>query len=205
MATGTTATHAFVSEITGFCIAAEAKSGSNGDANGVGFEVFVGHDPDDAVAARRVWDGSPSDGIDSGWVLVSLTAAASGSSWSVDGADADPLSYAGATFGNAGAVRLRAGVRVPAAVKFRNVVVRWIRNGRVMESIQAPAGPEIDTRPPGSPAEAEQVLEIVPVATTHLKVVVDAEVSFAAPEGVEPGPDDLFAQIYVNGSNCTQL
>ena len=204
MATGSTATRAYVSDITGFCVAAEAKSGSNGDPNGVAAEVFAGHTPDDAVATRRVWDPAPADGIDSGWVLVSLTASSAGTYWSVDDADVEPVSYAGVAFGTVGTLRLRAAVRVPGAVRWRNLVVRWIRNGRVMESYSAAAGPEVDARAAGSPAESEQVLEIVPVATTHEKVVVDAEVNLAAADGVVPGPDDLFAQIFVDATNCTR-
>lgn len=208
MPTETIINNSTVSDPTGFCAFAEAKYGTNGDVSGATPEVAVGHDASDALTARRVWDANPSDGVDSGWVAATLVAEVGGGSagvkWTVNGAGGT-LTYTGVTYGNIGTVRVRACAQVRGQVRWRNAKIEWYRGTRRIEwTADRAAGPEVDTRT-GTATEAEQIWQAVPTGTTHTRLVVSGEFSLACPEGVVPGPEDLFVQVLVDATSCTQV
>lgn len=208
MATATTTQNSQITDPPPYCVYGEAMFGSNGELGGPA-EVYVGHDGTDATATRRVWTSDLSGGLASGWMTVEWVGAAGGGTagvqWAVDGADVEPLSYTGTTYGAIGTVRFRAGVRTGARVAWRNVAVKWYRSGRLTETFAAAAGPSVDTRSAGSPPAAEQTLAVVPAISTHTRVVVSGEIAFDFPAGAVPEANDLFAQVLVSAANCAQL
>ncbi len=111
-----------ITPITGFCILAKARVGSNGNVSGVA-ECLTGKATDFATG-RKTWDANLTDGLDSGWVPVTLTLDASGSRWEVSGASPATISYA-ASWGEIFRVTLQAAVDgAGRKFSFRNVVIR---------------------------------------------------------------------------------
>ena len=204
MATGTTTTSSSVSTITGYCVVAEARFGSNGAAPGTP-EVSVGSGGTDVLQTSRVWDSVPADGIDSGPVAVLASAekdgGANGVSWYVAGAAVAPLVYVGRTYGAISKVVVRAAVRVNGQAEWSELQVRFFRLGRQTDSYVLASGPAVDTTA-GPGATAESVLTVTPGLGTNTKVTVSGYVRLACGEEVVPGPGDLFAQVYVYADSC---
>jgi hypothetical protein len=210
MATGTTSSSSQISDVSGYCVFGELRFGSNGNVNGDP-EVEAGAVNQTPSSARRQWDNNMNDGLSAGPFSVVFTAEAGGGAnavkWSVQDANPSPLTYSGATYGAITRVRLRAAVQTTALVDWTSVLVRFYKNGRLSDSYPtngAPtAGPLVDTRGGSLPVTAEQILEITPVAGTNTKVIITGTVTLAAPQGVTPDVNDLFAQVFVDTATCT--
>lgn len=207
MATGSTTSSSSISDIDGYCAFAEVLYGSNGAAQGEP-EVNVGAINQAPSAGRKTWDANTSDGIDSSTVSVQLVAEAGGGTnalkMSVAGASPSPLQYSGATYGAIQRVRIRAAVQTTAKVQWGSVVVAFYRMGRTAETYtHSGGGPGVDTRNATLPVTAEQILEVVPAFSNNTKVVVIANVQFVANQGVVPGAEDLFGQIFVDTVTCS--
>ena len=139
MASGSVSNSSQVSTITGSCVVAQAKFGSNYDSSGTP-EVYVGSGAGDDTT-RREWDSNPSNGIDSGQVSVFFSAEVGGGSngiaWSVSSSDAVPIIYTGRTYGAIQSVKIRAAVGLNGSSEWTELQVKFFRSGRLLESFPA--------------------------------------------------------------------
>lgn len=207
MATGSTTSSSTISDISIYCGFAEARFGSNGATDGDA-EVELGAVNQSPASGRRTWDSNLSDGLAVGPLIVQFTAEAGGGSnglkWSVAGANPSPLQYSGVTYGNITKVRIRAAVQTTAMVQWTQVQVRFYKNGRLNESyVASSAGPAVNTSNSTAPVTAEQILDVVPDLSGNTKVIVSAYIEFASPQGVYPGVNDLFAQVFIETQSCS--
>lgn len=204
MATGTTTSNSSISDLTGYCTLAVARPGSNGLTTG-DYECSVGGDSGSPATGRVIWDNDLTDGFSSGELEVMFTAEAGGGSsgvnWQVPGASPCPVIYTGRTYGAIQKVQIRAAVQTTAQMQWSNVLVKFLRLGRLMDQYSATTGPAVDTSLGG--LSAEQILEVVPDFETNTKVIVTASMLLASPVGVALDIEDILAQIFVYSSSCS--
>lgn len=206
MASGSLSTYTSIQTFFG-CFFAEARFGSNG---GTGTpEYDVGSTTSNAVSGRTVWDSDLSNGLNSGWINVSLDAEAGGGSnavsWTVTGGTVVPLLFSGVTYGIIDNVQIVAAVQFPAQMLWRSVLVKFYKAGVLIESFSERVGPQVDTTGATPPVAKEQVLTVVPAQTDNDKVVITGQIELVCAAGIYPGPNDIFAQIYVVTGSCVNL
>jgi hypothetical protein len=228
MATGNLVMYTSIQSPPVSCVYGEARIGSNGNSGGDS-ELFIGHSGSDGNSGRVVWEsGTAGEGnFDSGVRAVSLSIPAGGGTaapalWSVNGASSNPISYSGKTYGSISQVTITAGVQINAAVLWTNVLVEFYRAGNVVDSYSLSGGPCADTRSepnavseailtvtPGGPADQDAKRPpgakpaTSPVQALFDSVVVTGSIELLFDNGVFPGTDDLFTQIFVATSSCT--
>lgn len=187
-----------VSEFTGYSAFAKAQLGDNSAIASGAPELVVGSDTDSA-AIHTCWDSTPEEEFDSGPRFAKFTAdgSSNGVTWSIDGSQ--PVSHTsdGALDGALGEVRLRAGMSVPGMVQWSSVGIQWYRDGKLVDSYLSGNGPMVDERGAEGPMEAEEVLVVSTNVRDADEVVVWGDVAIAYDAGVYPGPDDLFAEVFV--------
>jgi hypothetical protein len=206
VATGSTVSNSSISTITGYCVYAEAQYGSNGDPSGAP-EFDEGGVGGGDISGRIVWDTDTSDGLDSGWVAVVMTAPPGGGSshpavWAVGGGTPSSLNFAGQTYGTIVSVEIRAGVQIPAEFYWQNILVSFYRNGRMTEQYIQDTGPQVITTGDTPPVAAEQILTVTPQFNNNTQVVISGQIRLVCAEGIIPGADDIFGQIFVFTNSC---
>jgi hypothetical protein len=186
-----------VSDITGYSLFAKARVGDNSLGSSGQPELLLGTDSD-CVAFHTCWDPYPDD-FDSGPRFAKLTAEgdADTATWSLGGSQPCSQTYNSATLGDVGKVQLRAGITVPGMVKWSSVTIQWYRDGVMVDYYSRRTGPTVDERGAEGPVEAEQVLSASTTVRDADKVVVWGDVEIACDAGVYPGPDALFAEVFV--------
>lgn len=153
-----------------------------------------------SVAAQRLWDTLPADGIDSGWVSVSFTLPSNGNVVSNVVGSTGQLSLSAGTVSRIYAVDVLAVVQNQASFAWQQLTVKFYNGSTLLES-QTVNAPSVDTTADG-PSTAEQVLRFTPASTSANKVVVTGQVRITCPAGVYLGEDDSFGIIgaFVNGA-----
>jgi hypothetical protein len=194
------------SDITGFCFFAEAKFGGNGGSGGPP-EYVVGRSNTDNVWSRKTWDPNVSDGVESGWVKVILTASAGGSGgvgWSVYGGT-DQLTYSGVSYQNISELRFRAGVRGAGRLaSWRNVRVFCYESEDTDRPVAEFLIEELvaDRWDQTQPGDAEAISPLTLGGIGYVaKVTVEAEVRFAA-KNPYPAANALFADVFIFAEDC---
>lgn len=185
-----------ISQFSGYSAFGEAKYGANG-GDSAWPECAAGV-PTGFETGSRVWDANPYDGVDSGWVGVQLTVESSGGiSWAVNGCSAGNLQRSTGSFGDIERVHVRAGAQAEGTAAWRSLSIEFYDGGSVADSYSQSGGPEVDTTSTPWWPVAEDILTVTPDVWGVDKVVVSGQVRFTSPQGVYPGPDDLFGQVFI--------
>ena len=187
----------------GFKCFGAVRVGSNGASGGQPEVLCGGGDPSgaDVATGRITWDSDLSDGFDSKWVSVQLTAGAGGTGgvkFSVTGADPNPVVYANARYGDITKVQVSSAVaKNGMKISWQQIAARFYRNGNLVDTqiLPDPCQPVADTTSGGA-ASASQVVGIEPDALAD-SVVVTALVRLQATGTRLPGPQDILGQILV--------
>ena len=176
---------------------ASLEVGSNGDPYGYATSS-EGDDQGEEAWGFNVWDADGSSNFDSGLVAVQSTGASDGNESLIVGSAA-PMSYSGDSFGTIASVQLQAAVEIPAEAAWSDVSLNFYSDGSLVETDNLGVGPAVNTiNTPNSP-QAEQVLTFFPSHQSD-KVVVTANFRMSAPGTSNPGPIDMFGNIFINGS-----
>ncbi len=190
---------------TGYSVYASAQYGDDGPGNGPDPEVDVGNG-DGGSYGRDTWDAPPleSDGsFNSGWLPTQLVVnpgdASDAVQWDVAGDNPDTLDCAGSSSGPITSVELVAGVQTTATAEFGEVTIEFLKNGTV-EDTWTGDGPSVTTSDPAAPS-AEQDVVVTPGVADANSVIVRGNIHFAAPAGVYPGPNDMYAEVFVNAKS----
>jgi hypothetical protein len=202
MATVTTQTNSYISDIEGWCIYADALFGDNGDTEGVP-EYDVGTNSDNAYGFIT-W-GNPNNNIDSGNLAINFNAPASGQTitWAIQ--NASTLSYSGVGHGTIQSVQIVAGVQA-SGCKFSwgSLVVAFYKSGILIESVSLSGADNPVADGIGSGAPTEQITTITPANNNNDQVVITGTLRLQVNAGVYPGEDDVFGDIFVFTSSCSQ-
>jgi hypothetical protein len=182
--------------------------GSNGSGGGSpGVVLGQGNNPS---TANPTWDSNPSDGFDSGWVTVQMTASAGGGANGVtysviqpDGTTTD-VSYSGASYGTINTVQVQAAASAGnMKVSYRSVVVQYYQGDTLVQTIVLPdaCAPVADTTGAGAPSSASEVSDLPPGSPSNTKVVVTAQVRMQSPQTTPPPPTAITGQIFIFANN----
>jgi hypothetical protein len=182
--------------------------GSNGSGGGSpGVVLGQGSNPS---TANVTWDNNPSDGFDSGWVAVQMTASAGGGTNGVTCSVAQPngttttVDYSGATYGTINTVQVQAAVSASnMTVTFRSVVVQYYQGDTLIQTIVLPdaCAPVADTTGPGAPSSASEVSNLPPSSPGNTKVVITAQVRMQSPQTTPTPPTAITGQIFIFANN----
>ena len=186
-----------ISEIAGYSLFAKARFGDNAAVASGQPELLLGSGPD-CVAMHTCW--SPyTDEFDSGPRSAEFTADSDAdvATWALGGSELVSQTYDGASFGELGEVRLRSALSVPGMVRWSSISIQWFRDGVMVDYFSRRTGPVVDERGAEGPVEAEQVLAVSTSVRDADKVVVWGNVQIAHDAGVDPGPESLFAEVFV--------
>jgi hypothetical protein len=203
-----------LSDVTGYCIFGLVRVGSNGAVPGTP-ECATGKSASSQSTGRRAWDSNLLDGLDSGWLPVTLTLNASGNAtggveWVVGASGSlTTTNYSGAKYGEILSVTLRAAVDgAGRRMSFRNTVVGFFTNqtdASPDEAITLSTGsnPVASTVGQSDPIDAEQIVEISPDGSGYVKIVVAAEVRLECVDHNLPGSQGIVGQVFVFTSSCS--
>lgn len=205
MATSSLATSSSISDITGYCVSAEARAGSNGQSGDTP-ELIVENSIGTSVNGSRVWDTDLSNGFDSMWVGVLFSAAAGGGDgaeqWSVAQGNPSPLIFSSVTYGSIQQVRIRAAVQAPAKALWQFITVAFYKNGVQTEALTPRHSPQVDATSMSPPVAAEQILTVRPSKTDNDSVTIAGQISLVNPATTPPNADDMFCDVFVDAANC---
>jgi hypothetical protein len=195
-----------ITDVSGFCISAKARVGSNGNVSGAA-ECLTGK-ATDVATGRKTWDSNLADGLDSGWVSVLLTLDASGVKWEVNGASPTHIDYS-ASWGEILSVTLQAAVDgANRKGSLRNVKIEFFTNssdtvaGEIFD-LDAATAPVANTMGLSNPIDAEQIAGFGPDGSGYKKLRVTAQVRLESTGTNLPGSEAIFAAIYVFTNTCS--
>jgi len=196
----------FVQGVTnGFACFGTVQVGSNGAANGQPEVLCGGANTagSDVQTGRITWCDDLSNGFDSGWVSVCLTASAGGGNgavtFAVAGANPDPVVYSNATYGKISAVQVSSAVNAAGMkISWKQIVAKFYYQGNLVdtEPLPDPCQPVADTTSGGT--SANQVVVINPAAQAD-SVVVTGLVRLQSNGNTLPNPQDIVGQIFAYG------
>jgi hypothetical protein len=195
-----------ITPITGFCVLAKVKVGSNG--NVLGAPECVTGISTEVSNGRKTWDSNLADGLDSGWVPIALTLDAGGAKWDVSGASPARIDYA-ASWGEIFRVTLQAAVDgAGRKFSFRNVVIGFFTHSSDTVpdetiGLVSPDVPVADTMGLNNPIDAEQITEVSPDGSGYKKVQVTADVRLQSTGTSLPGSEAVFGGIFVYTDTCS--
>jgi len=205
MATSSLNSSSSISDITGYCVCAEAWAGSNGQSGDTP-ELIVENSIGTSVNGSRVWDTDLSNGLDSAWVGVIFSAAAGGGDsadqWSVAQGTPSPLVFSKVTYGSIQQVRIRAAVQAPAKAMWQFITVAFYKGGVQTESLTPRRCPQVDTTLVSPPIAAEQILTVTPSNNDNDSVTIAGQVRLVNLATTPPNSDDMFCDVFVDAANC---
>jgi hypothetical protein len=108
-----------------------------------------------------------------------------------------PVVLTTVTYGAIQQVQIRAAVQIAATATWRSVVVEFYKAGVLMDSYNRRIDPAVDTTGSPSPVAKEQILTVTPNANNNDQVIVTGSFELACAEGVNPGPNDIFGQVFL--------
>jgi len=183
-----------IAPITQYALCAEARAG---DAETP--QQVLGTPTNAAAQALQWYDVDNEGGLNTATVGVSIDVNLNTGQDSFQLGNAAPsLTFDGPSGQTVDDVLLVSGVQVGAKVSWSNVQVQFLQAGVVQETVNVGTGPIVDTRSTGDPEE--QIESIVPASTADDEVIITGNIKMLAPDGTYPGPDDLFAQAFVDAN-----
>ncbi len=182
-------------------VEADALYGDNGPENGPDPEYAL-VTSSETDTGRTTWNPEfNEDGSwDSGQVPVAMTLSPDGHgndilTWTVNGETALIQTIPQLT--TLSGVEIVAGTQLNASVAWSDLNVSF-SDGTTTDAYSGStaSNPAVDTTT-SSTATAEQELFVVPTTSSNTTLTISGNVDLAYPAGTYPGPNDLFASIYV--------
>ena len=180
-------------------ILAQVQSGGNGSYSALP-EYAVGSGAGGFVDGSKTWDPDLSNGLDSGWVTVSLDAkiTSSGSTltWAVQGGASGTLSTIGPGGNGISEVDLNVGVQnADVSVVWDSPVVKFYHANSLVETDSPTSSLVADTTSSGD-YSAGDLLTVTPGSSNNDEVIVTGRVRFTCTDAYSlPAPTDIFAQV----------
>lgn len=183
-----------ISDLDGYWLGAEARLGDNGDIFGTR-EVRIRTESSVPVDAFCNWDGEDWDGIDTGDVPFTLTAADGIMTWTVAGTVGGAISYNGGTFTDLDKVQFRIGVQGPGYFEFGNVQVHFYDDSTLVDSYVQEEPLVIDTLGYPDPGIQEKIADVYTEANGVDEVTIEGYLRFSVNE--MSAPDQVFGEIFL--------
>lgn len=207
MATGAIVNRSQITDPAGYCVAAVARYGSDGDEPTVRELLVSGSSGSQGYGSLAWFPDDPTDGVyDTGLLAYHLKFPAGGGSTSpvqlqVANASPSTVTFGGRGYGTFGSVVVDAVVRINATARWDSLTVDFYKNGSVVDSYTLTASLVADTI--GSDTEtAQAVLTVTPASTDYDSVDISARVELVYPEDEDPDRNDLELRVYAFTSSC---
>jgi len=188
---------------SGYSVYAELKVGSNGSDEGVA-ETAAGDAVGNSGFGHTIWDEDVADGVDSGWVQVSLVAGPSGVTWTVG--NQAPVHVADSVTGDILSLKVRAAVMGgDRQTSWRSLVANFFDSeNSTSPSEQVAIGragnPEASTVGAASDAEADRTADIWPDGSGYKMVQLTGSIRIQSLQAGLPNPESVFGQVYLYAS-----
>ncbi|HEY8665272.1 MAG TPA: hypothetical protein VIL86_01345 [Tepidisphaeraceae bacterium] len=186
----------YITDTSDATVYGETRIGDNGDLWGAP-EYDIGTSSTSQVG-YTTWDSAPYDGIDSGWVNVTLHLTSSGASLYVENGGDGTLSLTNAQFGAISKVEIDAATQTSGvSVAWRALSVEFFKNGSATEGINVPTNKDPVADGTNATGPIEAITTVTPTAANNDEVIVSGQVYIHADSGNYPSGNDIFSQILV--------
>ncbi|HEV7302465.1 MAG TPA: hypothetical protein VGN72_24210 [Tepidisphaeraceae bacterium] len=192
------------------CFTAFVRFGDNGSSTNHPVSEYGINDAQGipAVTGQCVWDASPSDGIDSGWVSVQLVASVGSSGgavgWTVIGGVTVPVSTSAIGFGAIDEVEFTAhSMSGGTRMAMSELRVEFFVGGVLKQAVDIAAEqcPDADTLGQSN-VTAEDSVSATPSRDDIDKVVVTGRVLLQADANVTPAANNIRGELRIYTSSC---
>ena len=195
-----------ISQISGYSLLAEVRSGGNGDYSGVP-EFDIGSGSNDFSTGRTTWTGDLTNGFDSGLRSVRFDAVLGGSAPSstldLQGSMTGLLTHPSPANQSIECVQFRVAIQgYRMEMQWQNLSVQFLKDNVVTETVPLPATMDVNSLAPSSSGVAEQLCTVLPSRTDNTEAIVTGSVRLTSMEpDYQPAANELFGQVFVYSTN----